>query len=146
MNAEKLFRTLLVFSALIVVIGGTIPVLELYETSEDLEVVLMWNGYGGIPPLSNGEITGPFEITVLILFGALVVALIAGYIGAFLFKNWGRLLLAAITLVSILATPAFGLFVALSVEMMFYELSAAAFYIALTMAFLPPLRDKFEKD
>lgn len=144
MNIPLLFRFLLVFSVVISLAGEIYPMLGLHETSEDLETILMWEGYQGILPFHEDDEWGVTPIIGVVIALLVLIAFIIGLIGAFLFKKWGRTLLAVSTLIGIFFTPFMGLMVGLPIEMFLHEVSGGAFFIALAMAFLSPLKEKFE--
>ncbi len=144
MEVKNIFRTLLVLSFALSIMAVIYPHLGLHEMSEDLGIILMWNGYGGLFPFHEGDEWRAAAIVGLIIVMLLLIVLVVGFVGSFFYKSWGRTSLAISTFFIILINPIWGLVVTLPIEMLLYEVSGAAFYIALTMSFLPPLKQEFE--
>ena len=146
MEIRNTFRILMIASAMFAIAATIYPELGIHQSSDELEVVLMWNGYGGVFPFHEND-----EWSLLAIIGIVAAALaffaaLAGLVGALFMKRWGRTLLAITALLAILSNLMWGVMVSLPLTMLFYEASGAMFYVAITMAFLPPLKHEFEKE
>gem|GEM_PF-6566879 len=98
MNTPQLFLLFLVISLVIGIAIPIYPILGFHETSEDLEIILSWNGYQEIFPIHKKEEWGVSSFFGVVITSQTVLAYIVGLIGAFLFKKWRRSLLFTLTM------------------------------------------------
>ena len=146
MNIKIIFRSLLIASVLLPIIGAVSTELTISSQSTELQQLIAWDGYDGLFWLhpQSEEITTAF----LIIAGigtALFILCIIGLIGIFLFKKWGRTITVLMTLVATISQPFMGVLVVMPIASTLYGVSTMAFGALLCMAYLQPISSEFNK-
>jgi hypothetical protein len=142
MNAKIIFRSLLIIQAAFVLVIALLPDLHLdiQEFIRDLGTMMAWKEKG----LYLSEKTRMVLNIAAILMVIAMISFICGLIGSFFYMKWGRVMLVATAIISLVSENVIKPIGVFPTHSMCHEATAAVFYIALTMSFLPPVRDCFE--
>ncbi len=148
MNAQKLFRVLLLVSLIATVTAPTLHYAASSRVSADWKTLLQWDGDGGLVDRVPDEFPSAWGARILLVAGltvALGFALFAlvTQIGMFFFWRVARPGFLVVTVVSIALTPLFGLSVTLPLEGMLYDVATLCDGAALAMAYCSPLSERF---
>ena len=136
MKPESIFRWLLAISIILTLLG---LILE-YTTSPLLPPAVQ----EVLDAEMQAEITTGDLIMLAIGLPALAV-LLAGYIGLFLLKPWGRACFIFSSIAIYLITPLLGSFLMTGVAYMSYDLASVCIGAIVAMAYLSPVKDIIER-
>lgn len=143
MNIKIIFRILLLATLVLPIIAIVYTEMSIPYQSKDMQDLLAWDGYGGL--MSPVNIDPNLEMIWIGVLVLMLILILVGYVGLFLFKKWGRTITVSITIISFLLTPFMGILVALPVTATIDGISCMLFGIVLSMAYLPPLESEFNK-
>jgi hypothetical protein len=80
----------------------------------------------------------------LLVFGALIIALVVSWIALWLLKPWARVLYTAVVIISLVFTLFLGPVVTSSLGAMLYAISTLASGLILGLVWFSELRERFE--
>ncbi|WP_134084367.1 hypothetical protein [Thiohalophilus thiocyanatoxydans] len=143
MNIKNTFRILILLSFILPLVGVSYSIFSIDSQSPQIQEIVSWHGYGGF---FDTEYEEPSN-TELLLFSALIIfvaVILAGCIGLFFFKKWGRTVVVISGALSLILLPFNGVIVELAYESALNEISSILFGAILAMSYLPPLSQEFE--
>jgi len=144
MNLKLIFRILIILSILLPIIGITHTELTMDSQTQEVQDLLEWDGYAGIywSADNSDELTSEYYITLGIL-ALLLILIIVGLVGMYLFKKWGRTLTVVLTIISICSIALMGVTVALPTYIILNDISNLFFGAIICMSFLEPINNEF---
>ena len=146
MNIKIIFRSLLIVSVLLPIIGAVATEITISSQSTELQQLIAWDGYDGIFWIhpDSEEISTAFLVAAAIGMTFFILCIV-GLIGMFLFRKWGLTITVLMTLVATISQPFMGVLVAMPIASTLYGISTMAFGALLCMAYLQPISSEFNK-